>query len=1481
MSQNQNRTIKLIILPEDDKALASAKRLQAEYSKIGYNSVKRIDYDSSDFKAKTANFKQEIEAIKAKSASFKQEAEGIKAKATELTQANAQTSASISTLGIALGTFSGQIAVEAFTQVISFAGKAAIAIFNYSSALEDNQQKFSQILGNTGQAVNQLAELRKFSVATGQDFDWVSNTAKEFDRLQLSTSELLPLLTAIGNVNAGIGGDENSRKAITGVLEDVVKTRKFGLEAINQLESAGFSQSKTFELLRNQTGKTNEELVAMAKNGKISSSVFISAFERFAENKFGNAMEKQSATFTGAVKSISNSSAEAANKSFQPWYDQFSKFSQYIADFTKSEGGQNALRFAISRTFSPVLGGGTQQFREVGIGAGLNGAVNGLGTNTENDKQVRYEDLEIEREKQKTALSNFYQQRFDIISTNLKVEEALNNQSLRLTLLDEENGLKRSANLKDASFAQQIASQIEFYKKQISLANGDAKEITRLNYEADKVIRGLNADRTVNILTTNRAIAEAERRQLESSRTLLIAFRQLQSRELSQAFGSKQFDISRLIGKGVDVQSNFNELKNLTTKNYQDLSTIALQTYQTQIQNERLTNAEKVNLTKSLNLDLKGLAESNRRELLQISDQQYQEQVSLLNRQTQQIQTAFQSQISIYNGLESFVNPDNFSVRSQEALYEGVFAHLDKLNAKRQELEDRINLAAGIGAIQIAPATDDFPALFKIPDEVSAEVSKLQTELFGLNDQYNELKDGISGTTTEFVLFVAGIQDSTDKINFFDKASEKSLLLRQTLERESLDSRLESAKSLLELARINKDEKAQLELGGQKDKNGVNGKGGLIGELTSQENILALKQSSESLELYKKSLTGLKETIASFRNGDKATIAGAEYQAESSFYKNQIGQFKEIVSLKYQLANSPLIDTNKIELSQLQQLNELRNRETDAIIRKNSALFALSTKGIFNQQEADALILDHINQSTKSLTEIYAGAKIGVIDTFWGALETKIGKATAKLGIFGDVTKELLTNLLKLATSRLFAPQSGQQSAGGGGSFFGSLLGGIFNGGNRSGATTGSGGSGGNFGTPSFNPSFGTGGNFAGVGSNGGNQGSFGGINPIALLTGGGNISPVGGFRNPGGLTDKQLFDATNIRIGGGGIASRLGGFFGKGGAGGGLSALAPLLGGQLGGKIGGGLGAVAGGALGLSAFALLNPALLASALPFGAASGALIGLLANPFTIGIAGAALVAAVLIKRNKQRRKDETTRNTSMLDTLKGLNEIMTGLNANPPRGVDNAISSSKEISANYYTMANGLKGKTKTIALKDGRERVDPLVTAIALQVPIAKATAANIDSRRNRLVAEFAGGNYFESANYGNFKRRNGMLAGTYTGRDYLPSLLGDGEMVLNEYQIDRVKNVSGFDPFKYAKIPNYADGISVSPASQGSSGSLGSQGSNTTQINFTPTINISIEGGEVKSVDIQTPEGQRVLTNVLVNLAKNKELKKIGISAK
>jgi hypothetical protein len=234
---------------------------------------------------------------------------------------------------------------------------------------------------------------------------------------------------------------------------------------------------------------------------------------------------------------------------------------------------------------------------------------------------------------------------------------------------------------------------------------------------------------------------------------------------------------------------------------------------------------------------------------------------------------------------------------------------------------------------------------------------------------------------------------------------------------------------------------------------------------------------------------------------------------------------------------------------------------------------------------------------------------------------------------------------------------------------------------------------------------------------------------------------------------------------------------------------------------------------------------------------------------------------------------------MVDTLKGLNDILAGLRANPPRGVDSAEGDSKKIQADYYSMANALKSnKTKKIAIKDGRERVDPLVSTIIAEIPAAKARSKNIEDRRGRLIAEFNKGIYIDAdfmRQYRNFKRRNGMLAGTYRGIDTMPSMLAPGEMVLNPMQIARVKAVSGFDPFKYARIPNYAEGGFIK--GNADTPTIGLPKTGEQKIDFHFDGNIILEGFTASSnakAWLQSPDGKREVIKIVKEGKAKKDLR-------
>lgn len=137
-----------------------------------------------------------------------------------------------------------------------------------------------------------------------------------------------------------------------------------------------------------------------------------------------------------------------------------------------------------------------------------------------------------------------------------------------------------------------------------------------------------------------------------------------------------------------------------------------------------------------------------------------------------------------------------------------------------------------------------------------------------------------------------------------------------------------------------------------------------------------------------------------------------------------------------------------------------------------------------------------------------------------------------------------------------------------------------------------------------------------------------------------------------------------------------------------------------------------------------------------------------------------------------------------------------------------------------------------------------------------------------RIVTSFAGGVFMSSAfmrQYGDFKRRNGFLGGRFTGSDTLPSMLAPGEMVLNPYQVARVKANAGMDPFASAGIPGYASGsLMPSPSAPMSGASLAPS------VVVAPRVEITIEGEGITAAKIKSVvvDGMRD-TDFQVELAK------------
>jgi hypothetical protein len=249
--------------------------------------------------------------------------------------------------------------------------------------------------------------------------------------------------------------------------------------------------------------------------------------------------------------------------------------------------------------------------------------------------------------------------------------------------------------------------------------------------------------------------------------------------------------------------------------------------------------------------------------------------------------------------------------------------------------------------------------------------------------------------------------------------------------------------------------------------------------------------------------------------------------------------------------------------------------------------------------------------------------------------------------------------------------------------------------------------------------------------------------------------------------------------------------------------AAATILGGMIGGRVG---GVISGAGQGLAMGAAIGSIIPGVGTAIGAAVGAVAGGL-----LGLLGGDPKRRIDKKENMPKLQKGFQDAIAELDKLKSDHQAI----YNDPDGtLQRALEIKAQIAAGF-----GIEFQSKKyrrIAQQQIQQKLleaDELIKQLQ-ELASRYRLARDIDERLN---PSFASGVFMDRAflqQFADFKRRNGMLPGQFTGRDTLPSLLAAGEMVLNPEQIDRVKRRAGFDVFRNAGIPGYASGIALPSSS-------------------------------------------------------------------
>lgn len=221
----------------------------------------------------------------------------------------------------------------AISTAASLLQRAGSAVLTFSANLEQSRIAFTTLLGSAEAATDHLKELQQFALKTPFEFAGLVDASKRMQAMGFSAKQVIPILNDVGNAVAAIGGNTQVLDRVILALSQTQAKGRVAAQEMNQLAEAGIP---AWRILSEAIGKSRAETIKLAEEGKISSQVFLDAFQKFSKANFGGLMEKQSRTFQGALSNIKDTLLQTAGTAFEPLFQKISEIADRMAQELQS-----------------------------------------------------------------------------------------------------------------------------------------------------------------------------------------------------------------------------------------------------------------------------------------------------------------------------------------------------------------------------------------------------------------------------------------------------------------------------------------------------------------------------------------------------------------------------------------------------------------------------------------------------------------------------------------------------------------------------------------------------------------------------------------------------------------------------------------------------------------------------------------------------------------------------------------------------------------------------------------------------------------------------------------------------------------------------------------------------------------------------------------------------------------------------------------
>lgn len=238
----------------------------------------------------------------------------------------------------------GAVASKAFIGATLAVGALGTAVgvtgFKFDAMREQAQIAFTTMLGSAQKANKFLDQLQAFAAKTPFEFPELVQTSQRLLAMGFSAQKVIPMMTAIGDAVAAMGGTPEMLDRVTLALGQMQAKGKVSAEEMLQLTEAGIP---AWDMLAKKIGVSIPQAMKLAQKGTIDSGTAINAITQGMEQRFGGMMEKQSHTFQGLLSTVKDTFGQIAGKVMGPFFEWAVKGLQKLVDLFDTKGWQKAI----------------------------------------------------------------------------------------------------------------------------------------------------------------------------------------------------------------------------------------------------------------------------------------------------------------------------------------------------------------------------------------------------------------------------------------------------------------------------------------------------------------------------------------------------------------------------------------------------------------------------------------------------------------------------------------------------------------------------------------------------------------------------------------------------------------------------------------------------------------------------------------------------------------------------------------------------------------------------------------------------------------------------------------------------------------------------------------------------------------------------------------------------------------------------------